>query len=69
MSLTLSPLANASYDIIHCGDIVANVNPHTPSFTVNENEWNLLTPEQKEEVRLLSIEVLRGKHENHPKDN
>lgn len=67
--IKLKQLGNASYDNIHSGDVVAHVNTFSQSFTVNENEWNLLTSEQKEEVRKLAINVLRGKHENHPKDN
>lgn len=67
--IKLRQLGNASYDIIHCSDVVAQVNTFSQSFTVNENEWNLLTPEQKEEVRKLAINVLRGKHENHQKDD
>lgn len=59
--LTLRQLGNASYDIIHSEDVVAHINTFSQSFTVNENEWNLLTPEQKEEVRKLAINVLRGK--------
>lgn len=61
MSLSIRQRGKASYDIIHCSDVVAHVNTFSQSFTVNENEWNLLTPEQKEEVRKLAINVLRGK--------
>lgn len=61
MSLSIRQRGKASYDIIHSGDVVAHINTFSQSFTVNENEWNLLTPEQKEEVRKLAINVLRGK--------